>query len=352
MSTEDRTLKLDRLVCIKLDVHIWSGLKKLRPEDLKVQGKLPPAEVASLGSKKIISREDLRPFHALKKEAERLLESKGIRFLGGRAISAKDRAAVVGELKRIQQEFEEKRREFLDTYDDRVEHWISSHPEWEDVLRRAIAPKARVAGAISFGFDVFRIQPVVESDGQSASSGDLAQPESTLGGRLLKEVAAEANRAWDESFVGRMEITRRALRPIKSLREKLESLSFLQPGVHKVISEIDQVLGDLPKSGKISGTPLAAIRGLMALLCDSERMLAHCRGAEVVVEPLEVGQSLDEAGDDSLVEMPEPAFQAPEGVKSPVGVQPDLLEGGSDATESGDAPSVEERKVANGGWFF
>jgi Protein of unknown function (DUF3150) len=42
---------LQDVVVVSLDVHIWSGRKELRPEDLTVSGKLPPKDLVSLGSK-------------------------------------------------------------------------------------------------------------------------------------------------------------------------------------------------------------------------------------------------------------------------------------------------------------
>jgi Protein of unknown function (DUF3150) len=53
---------LQDVVVVSLDVHIWSGRKKLRPEDLTVSGKLPPKDLVSLGSKKIFDPRALKPF--------------------------------------------------------------------------------------------------------------------------------------------------------------------------------------------------------------------------------------------------------------------------------------------------
>lgn len=57
--------------------------KKLRTEDLGAGVTLPPSELASLGSKKIINSDELKEFENLKRRAVRLLELNGVRFLGG-----------------------------------------------------------------------------------------------------------------------------------------------------------------------------------------------------------------------------------------------------------------------------
>ena len=48
---------LNDVVVVSLDVRIWSGRKKLRPEDLTASGRLPPKDLVSLGSKKIFDPE-------------------------------------------------------------------------------------------------------------------------------------------------------------------------------------------------------------------------------------------------------------------------------------------------------
>ena len=75
---------LDKLLICHIDCSIWSGRKKLRPEDFRLANgsQLPPKDVASLGSKKICDPEALANFERLKKEAQRLCEQVGVRFLG------------------------------------------------------------------------------------------------------------------------------------------------------------------------------------------------------------------------------------------------------------------------------
>ena len=51
---------LSKLLLVGLDVNIWSGRKKLRIEDLGPGVDLPPAELASLGSKRIMDPEQIK----------------------------------------------------------------------------------------------------------------------------------------------------------------------------------------------------------------------------------------------------------------------------------------------------
>ena len=78
---------LDQMSVIALDCSIWSGARRLKPEDLVLGkgGKLPSDEVVSPGSKKLCKREVLKPFHRLRDQACRLCGREGVRFLGGYA---------------------------------------------------------------------------------------------------------------------------------------------------------------------------------------------------------------------------------------------------------------------------
>ena len=91
---------LDKLLICHIDCSIWSGRKKLRPEDFRLANgsQLPPKDVASLGSKKICDPEALANFERLKKEAQRLCEQVGVRFLGGYAVPEDRIDQIVPEL--------------------------------------------------------------------------------------------------------------------------------------------------------------------------------------------------------------------------------------------------------------
>ena len=76
----------DRITLVVLSVTIWSGRKKLRPEDLKLGTEIPPEDLVSLGSKRVCNPEDLKVFHRHQE--------------GGRAYLPGRRNALPGRLRR------------------------------------------------------------------------------------------------------------------------------------------------------------------------------------------------------------------------------------------------------------
>lgn len=256
---------LNQIVVIMLNISLWSGRKKLRPEDLAANGvevdKLPPGTLASLGTKRIIAPEALNPFTSLKKEAERICLAKGVRFLGGFAIPKGNVPGLVEELKEIKHRFQEAKDNLLSDYDKEVSKWIAENPpEWASVIRAAIEPASTIDQALHFNF-----APVVvgSPEGMEEENEGLDEETDGLLGQLFHEIRVQAKTAYEATFVGRREVTRKALRPIAAMRDKLQGLSFLDPEIAETIHGIDEVVTKLPKSGPITGADLDMLAGLV-----------------------------------------------------------------------------------------
>lgn len=256
---------LSQVVIIILNVNLWSGRKKLCPEDLAANGievdKLPPQALASLGTKRIISPDALNPFSKLKREAERICLSKGVRFLGGYAIPKDLVDSLIEELKDIKNRFAAEKAAFLSKYDEEVNKWIEENPpEWASVIRAAVESSAVIAGRTSFNF-----APVaVDSPNGMEENEGLKEEACGLVGQLYHEVRVAAKQAFETTFVGRREVNRKALRPIASIKVKLQGLAFLDPDtIAETISTIDEIIGKIPKTGPIAGSNLDMIAGLV-----------------------------------------------------------------------------------------
>jgi len=256
---------LSEVIIIMLNISLWSGKKKLRPEDLAANGidvgKLPPQALASLGTKRIISPDALSAFTNLKREAERICLAKGVRFLGGYAIPKDSVDSLIEELKDIKERFAAEKITFLSEYDKKVADWIAENPpEWAPVIRAAVESSATIAERTSFNF-----APVAMDtpDGMEENEG-LQEETFGMMGQLYHEVRVAAKQAFEATFVGRREVNRKALRPILAIKEKLQGLSFLDPEtVSETITTINEVIGKLPKKGPINGSDLDMLAGLV-----------------------------------------------------------------------------------------
>lgn len=270
-----KTRTLDNVIAVSLGISTWSGRKKLRLEDLKdVDGnKIPPTELASLGSKRIIDPKKIAIFEAIRRRCERALSKIGVRFMGGWAIPEDRLDEITREMKTNRLEFEAEKAMLLCDYEQVVEEWVNAHPGWEDVIRSAITPIERVQAQIQFDWYAFKL--VAPENAEAEASSGLANATKGLGGRLLAEISEKARETWETSFQGKEQVTRKALRPIVAMREKMEALAFLNPAAAPTIELIDEVLSALPKTGEIKGRDLSSLMGLLNVLSDPDRIREH-----------------------------------------------------------------------------
>ena len=76
-------------------------------------------------------------------------------------------------------------------------------------------------------------------------------------------IRKQARTAYQASYFNKPQVTRKALRPIYAMREKLSGLVFLDPLIPETIRVIDETLAALPDKGPLEGTTLNLLAGLV-----------------------------------------------------------------------------------------
>lgn len=262
---------LDRLVVINLDVHIWSATKKLLPQDFG-NASLPPEELASLGNKRVCNPEDLKIFATLKARAISILERAGIRFLNGWTVPSDKLENIDRGLVEVRDEFNTAKDAFLKRYEQSVQEWIKSHPGWQSIIANSIVSEDYVRSRLEFKWQVYRISlPEAASTLQDNLENDVKN----LGGTLYDEIAKSATETWKNCYEGKVEVTRKALSPLKTMYDKLMGLTFVEPRVTPIASLINTALENIPKRGPISGATLLMLQGLVSLLRTPQDIVAH-----------------------------------------------------------------------------
>ena len=266
---------LDQVDVVKLDINLWTSSKKLRVEDLVLANgsKLPPEDLASLGTKKTIHPDKLKEFNRIKKEAERICLESGTRFIGGFANPRTEIPRITQELDALSKEFYAARDQFLASYTADTESWINAHAEFSEAIRRAIEPVETVASKLRFDYIVFR---VTKPDPEQEAS--LERKALSMSEQLFKEIAQDASQIIDRSFVGKDTVTGRVLKAFRRMRDKLDSLGFLDFRCMPVVDEIDSVLDSLPKAGPYNGIVFHNLFRLGMLLSDPEKIKRHGSG--------------------------------------------------------------------------
>ena len=353
---------LNQVVAINLDIHLWSGRKKLHQEDLKrVSGdQLPPKDLASLGSKKICDPTEVATFERIKRRAERACAAIGVRFLGGYAIPEDRQAELEQTLAELRQEFQAEKAAFLSRYDQVVEDWAGAHPNWARIIRSAVTPAAAVDAQMSFDYQVFRVVEA-QASAQDHGKGDgLGRQVRGLAGRLFQEVAAKAQESLEVSIQGRARVTQKALRPIRAIQAKLDGLCFLDPRVAPVVAWVQESLERLPKVGHIEGADLVALETMVATLSDPDRVIALGE-ARLSLSEQDIQDSDEDESLESTPEItPEPAHETAEAEQadaiSGAGQTGDLLSFPGRPAERLEHPETEQEPeippvVQTGTWF-
>lgn len=299
---------LDQIVVIKLDINLWTSSKKLRKEDLVLGtgSKLPPEDLAFLGTKKTINPENLKEFQRIKKEAERICLEKGTRFLGGFANPRDEIPRITQQLDELTKTFRNERAIFLANYEAETKAWIQQHAEFGDAIRRAVEPVESVAAKLRFDYVVFRVSKA-DSDNLTVSDDSLDRRTHSMSDQLFHEIAQDANDVVTRSFVGKESVTGRVLNAFRRMRNKLNSLGFLDHRCMPVVDEIDAVLEALPKAGPYRGSAFHDLFRLGMLLSDPDKIKQH-GGGLLQVGPLATRQDEnDSEGDSNIDDAVEPA---------------------------------------------
>ena len=276
--TQTAQIILDKVVLVKVEANIYGARKKLKKEDLVLAdgSKLPPEDLASLGSKRLLDPDQLTVFNRLKKEAERICLRVGTRFLGGFIIPSDSASSITEELDRIGEDFAKAKTDFLAGYDSAVNDWLVKHPEFASIIEKAVDSVEFVSTRLSFDYLVLAVAMP-----ETLPEKDIERLESKIGSlseQMFHEIAVEANHLIEQSLLGKDQVTRSALRPIKRIRDKLDGLGFLDYRVAPVVTTIDDLLARIPDRGAIEGSLLQEILACAMLLADPDKTRRHGEG--------------------------------------------------------------------------
>jgi len=135
---------------------------------------------------------------------------------------------------------------------------------------------------------------------------DVARLETKIGSmseQMFYEIAVEANQFIEQSLLGKDQVTRSALRPIRRMRDKLDGLGFLDYRVAPVVNTIDDLLAKIPDKGAIAGGILQEILATALLLADPVKTRRHGEGL-LVAQDLPKADSIEDDSAELTVDAP------------------------------------------------
>lgn len=244
--------------CVRLDVSIWTARAKLRREDLPNADDLPPEALTSMGSKRLFDPTKLRIFNTLKARAISLLDKNGVRFLGGWCVRQDLLDTLDKGLNDIRDDFMDALRSFLQDYEYEVDQWLQQFPDWRHILNPVIPSAGELHKRFSFSWQMYKINP----EGTGSEGNNLMTTIDGLADKALEEVLRMAKEAYDECFKDKDTVTKKAYRPVHTMLQKLDTLTYLHPN----LMALRQVLMDAVAHALISPTDPTTVRNFQLFL--------------------------------------------------------------------------------------
>lgn len=260
---------------IVFTVHItrWSANKKLRIQHTKATADdLPPADLASLGVRKVFDPKALAPFEAIRKEVERLCFSEGTTFFGGVAVPKSEAEDFAKKLKALQDRFNVAKMTFEQSYETSLDTWRKAHSGWEHTMEGALSASEALS-RFKFGFHAVEI--VMAGSVEEPKTGleqNIASSKGAFVGQLYAEIAQMAATYRKESLLGKEKATARGLSALQAMRKKLNGLAFLDSRIRPLVGMIDTVMAQLPSAGAIDGAQFTTLMGVTSILSDQDLM--------------------------------------------------------------------------------
>lgn len=263
---------LDQTVWIHINYRTWQGKKTLTRAELNRYANpdmTPPEDLITPGTKAIADPDKLKVINNLGKRVQRECEKVCLKAFGAYGTSIEASKKLLARLQELQDEHAALITDYLDSYEQSNEEWIAEHPEWETWLRRSMLSRSEVEDRFKFEFQAYKIS----SGGEDALMNDgLEQEQNSLLGQLLSEIEKAALDTWERSYDNRSKVTQKALLPIHSMLNKLQTLSYISGSVNILIKRVQDVLDAMPKTGPIEGADLSSVCGLLNLLSSYRKM--------------------------------------------------------------------------------
>lgn len=258
---------------------LWSGRGKLTAEDLGDEAdKLPPAALASLGSKRLFPKDEIRKLETFKRKIARIIGAYGTPFLTGRAVPVPMAEACARELDAVVADARKAVDAFMAEFDSNLRDWHASNAQWRHLLAAGTPEREAVRKRINFGYDAY---PVGVPDGELlAERMSIAVGE--LGSGLLHDIAKDARDFCKKALTNReVAASQKTVNPIRRLLQKLKSLSFLNHRALPVLNVGTLLVDQLPKQGKLTESDYLLLVQLAHMLSDVSAMEAF---ADEVIE--------------------------------------------------------------------
>lgn len=253
------------MTVVYLTVSTWTAKRKLDEKELGLKPGQFSSEVANLGSKTVFDKEKVKKLRNIKNEGETYLSTIGYQCLGGWAIPRTRLNEVEDKLTDLRERYYFNKEEIIRTYETDLATYAefaeAKMPGFGNVVRQAAYSVDYLENSLHF--NLRWMENEVESPGDS----------------LLEEIASDAKgvlNSMDYSSVQgngtTRQFTRRAFRPLHTIKDKLAGMVFLDSCIRPVVDRLAQFLDSIPEKGKLEQAWLFQLVTELTFLADADNM--------------------------------------------------------------------------------
>lgn len=267
---------ITQMVACHVDFDIWTGQIRFESEDYALLNSginvtLPNSDQGTLGNKRLVDPNHLKPFHCCKNQLVAYLQEKGLPFVGGYLVAAKDVAQVRSRIEAAEKEFNRLVEDFTDNYRSYREDWTKQNPQ---LTYASAPPQGSIGERFRFVSHLYKMTGVAEL-GEEESLQEL---EVCIRSNFYSDIAKRAKDMFYRFVFSRPYGVPELYNGMDKLRDKCVSLGFLNPEVKKIVDLLDSLLFNAEPDKTLKGKAFVDAASALMLLSDTTDLLRYLDG--------------------------------------------------------------------------
>jgi len=273
--TKQNSQLLEGCCLIGSNIRSCSGERTLPNATVEIDGKKISSSCVKGSKIQWFPRNKLSITTKYTAKISRLLMSVGVRYGDMTVVPKSKLGDLQPELEEIYKNWTSDVNNLVVSFDDIMTEHVENNPAIAELIRKYALDKHSFQQCFRLTYlKPLAIQPLCEDD--------IGEIESAVAMSMWEEVAKEALNLYKASwFKEKMPVTRvsQAIRnPLKRIKDKLLSLSFLDEGVINVTRSFDDLFNKLPAAGYIENHDFYQLTNFIHVLSDESKLRMHAEG--------------------------------------------------------------------------
>ncbi len=261
------------LLHLKLKISLCNEKAKLTHLDLGHIPKqdLPPKELASLGSKRILKQDILKNLKNTRKTTKENINNLAIPFDGGWLIPEDKLEEVIETLITSRDIFEEEKQYFLNEYNRNTNDFLNEFSQWQQLLINDIPSVADVEKKFLFEWKLQFILPKVGYSLTLQNSFSSSQAQS-IQTQMITELSVLTQAIENILYVKNNAITWTDMLELRNFAEKLYYISFAKNEVFSLYMLVTEFIKLFKSTKQLNSYEVEIIKNFSVLFKDKALM--------------------------------------------------------------------------------